>query len=174
MKNLNIVPLVLLVLALAFVVISLAVYLSRGKNKYFLAKKLKLGAMIISLTAVTNGCRTPVVTCYKPAIIPEITSLQAYSYSNEIAINPDENELKFKTNNIYDSDLCYIISQSENITLKGDCVVVEGGEIDLLIKLEEYLLSGVYDLKIFYGKISATENLEYPLESFKIKVSENK
>ncbi|HNQ69197.1 MAG TPA: hypothetical protein PKN32_12515 [Bacteroidales bacterium] len=174
MKNLNIVPVSLIVLAIAFVVVSVMVYFTRGKNKYFLTKKLKIGAMIITLTAVTNGCRVPVVTCYKPAPPPRIMSLQATESLDEIRISKDEKLLNFDLEYIYSSDVCYTISQNEKIINKGDCEFVSDGETDMVINMNENLLPGKYDLKIYQMKISELGKKDYPLSTFTIVVTESK
>ena len=69
------VPLILAGLTVAFVVVFLLVYMSRGNSTYLIRKKLRIGAFILSLTAV--GCSDPVgtVTCYTPPPpFPEIRS----------------------------------------------------------------------------------------------------
>ncbi|MDD3860250.1 MAG: hypothetical protein PHW83_08620 [Bacteroidales bacterium] len=174
MKNLNLVPLTLIVLAVGFVAISLAVYFTGGKNKFFLTKKLKIGAMIIALTAVTNGCRIPVATCYKPAAVPRIQSLQAVESSDEIKISQDEKLLKFDIEYLYSTDVCYTISQNEDIITKGHCVFVKDGDTDMQINMDENLLPGKYDLKIYQGKLSELSKKDYPLNSFTILVSDKK
>jgi hypothetical protein len=174
MKNLNIVPLTLIVLALAFVVISVMVYFTRGKNKYFLTKKLKIGAMIIALTAVTNGCRVPVVTCYKPAPVPRIMSLQAIESFDEIRISQDEKLLNFDVEYLFSSEACYTISQNKNIIAKGDCEFLSQAETDMVINMNENLLPGKYDLKIYQMKLSELGKKDYPISTFTIVVTENK
>jgi len=173
MKNLNIVPVSIIVLAIAFVAISVMVYFTRGKNKYFLTKKLKIGAMIISLTAVTNGCRIPVATCYKPAPPTRIISLQATDSFDEIRISQDEKLLRFNLEYINSSEVCYKISQNEKIINKGDCELVSNGETDMLINLNENLLPGKYDLNIYQMKLSDLGKKDYPISTFTIVVTEN-
>jgi len=174
MKNLNIVPLTLIVLAVVFVAISLAVYFTGGKNKYFLSKKLKIGAMIITLTAVTNGCRIPVATCYEPAAVPRILSLQVEESINEITISQDERSLKFDIEYLYTTEMCYTIFQNEDIISKGHCVFVNNGDSDMEINMDENLPVGKYDLKLYHGKLSELDKGNYPSYSFTISVSDKK
>ncbi len=58
---------ILAVLAAAFLLVSLLVYLSRGRPGLIRAK-LKLGALLLGLTGTLgSGCNTGQVTCYLPA-----------------------------------------------------------------------------------------------------------
>jgi hypothetical protein len=57
------VPLALL--GAAFVLVSLLVTMTRG-NSWLVARKLRIGAMIIGLNAAAAGCFPPFVTCYDP------------------------------------------------------------------------------------------------------------
>ncbi len=58
---------VLTLLAAAFLLVSLLVYLSRGRPGLIRAK-LKLGALLLGLTGTLgSGCGTPQTTCYMPA-----------------------------------------------------------------------------------------------------------
>lgn len=54
---------------LAFVVVCLVVWCSRGRNRRWLAWKLRLGGVLLGLTFFQSGCGAPLRrTCYKPAI----------------------------------------------------------------------------------------------------------
>jgi|WetSurMetagenome_2_1015567.scaffolds.fasta_scaffold862398_1 hypothetical protein len=54
------------ILMIVFAALCLLVWLSRGKNPLVLKQKMRVGAMILSLTATASGC-IPIRTCYKPA-----------------------------------------------------------------------------------------------------------
>jgi len=57
-------PFIFAGLSFAFVIICLAVYLSAGKSRYWIAQKIKIGALLLGITAFVNtGCRGR-VTCY--------------------------------------------------------------------------------------------------------------
>jgi hypothetical protein len=68
---------VLIVLCGLFIITSLMVYITDGKNSYLLRKKLRVGALIISITAaigIISGCKDvpgPFVKCYAQEEIEE-------------------------------------------------------------------------------------------------------
>lgn len=65
------VPLVFVVLSIAFVAVSLLVVVTRGRSASLIRKKLALGAMILSLTGTVTGTGC-LVSCYEPP--PECTT----------------------------------------------------------------------------------------------------
>ncbi len=64
MKKEILIPLLLILLGLLFAIINVMVFFFKG-NKWFVKKKLKVGAMILSLTSLL-GCGSPFGTCYAP------------------------------------------------------------------------------------------------------------
>jgi hypothetical protein len=56
-------PLVLIGLSAAFIVVSFLIWITRGNNS-LLKKKLRIGAIILSLTGTAIGCESR--TCYVP------------------------------------------------------------------------------------------------------------
>lgn len=72
MKKEILIPLSLLLLGFLFIIINLIVYLSKG-NSWLIGKKLKVGALILSLTTVFSCGSPPRVTCYDPAPPKEYT-----------------------------------------------------------------------------------------------------
>lgn len=95
MRREYLVPLILGGLTVAFGIVSFLVYLSRGNSAFLIQRKLKLGALILSLTAATamTGCdhRGPTTTCYLPAYDPknEIT-LHGTDQNGRVVLNLDE------------------------------------------------------------------------------------
>lgn len=71
MKKEIIIPVFIGLLALLFVIINIAVHLTNG-NHWLIKKKLKLGAMILSLTSFF-ACGSPRPTCYDTAPSKEYT-----------------------------------------------------------------------------------------------------
>jgi hypothetical protein len=65
MKKELFLPLIIFALTLVFAVICLMVYLSKG-NAYWIKRKLKIGALLLTFTWITNSCEKvpPVVECY--------------------------------------------------------------------------------------------------------------
>ncbi|MFH1052366.1 MAG: hypothetical protein V1779_15705 [bacterium] len=68
MKKELYIPLIIVALTLMFGIICLMVYLSDG-NAYWIKKKLKIGALLLTITWFVNSCEkspTIEVTCYDP------------------------------------------------------------------------------------------------------------
>jgi hypothetical protein len=68
---------ILIVLSGLFILASFMVLVTGGKNPYFLRKKLRIGAIIISLTAIIGivaGCKPqdrPYITCYEVEFVED-------------------------------------------------------------------------------------------------------
>jgi hypothetical protein len=57
-------PVFAAILGIVFILICIAVWLNKGKNPALLRRKLRIGALILSLTAVAS-CSSPQVSCYE-------------------------------------------------------------------------------------------------------------
>ncbi len=72
-------PILLILLTVVFVGVSLAVILTRGKSAKWVNRKMKIGALMLSMTlpslagAQVTDSLPPVVTCYYPVILNEMT-----------------------------------------------------------------------------------------------------
>lgn len=64
MKKEILVPTLLFFLGLIFIIINIILYFSRG-NSWLIGKKLKIGAMILSLSGIIGCGTTPQPTCYE-------------------------------------------------------------------------------------------------------------
>ncbi len=64
MKKEILIPALLLILGLVFIIINIIVYVSKG-NSWLIGKKLKVGALILTLTGVFSCGSPPKPTCYE-------------------------------------------------------------------------------------------------------------
>ena len=102
-------PTVLLAIAglsLAFAIVSLLVWFSRGNSK-LVARKLRLGALLIGLTGATTGC--PVASCYETAAPRPDTLVLADGLQNGSTIEVKAGEAKKLTARI-EQRLCNYFS----------------------------------------------------------------
>lgn len=95
MRREHFIPLIAGILVVAFSMVSLLVFLTHGRSAYLIRRKLKLGALILSLTAAAamTGCdrRGPTTTCYLPALDPENEiTLHGTDQSGRVVLNLDE------------------------------------------------------------------------------------
>jgi hypothetical protein len=151
MKNHTYLFLILGVLFVGFGVFSLLVYLTKGKNNYFLRKKLAIGASVISLTFAANGCK-PVVTCYVRAIDPVISSKDSISPEQQIVILKSNTKLSFNYTTYNYHYLKYSLNNENQTIFSGDCVLqsLEGYNSLLLVEFPNALETGIYKLVIYY------------------------
>ncbi|HNQ69195.1 MAG TPA: hypothetical protein PKN32_12505 [Bacteroidales bacterium] len=151
MKNHTYLFLILGVLFVGFGIFSLLVYLTKGKNNYFLRKKLAIGASVISLTFAANGCK-PVVTCYVRAIDPMISSQDSVNHDQQIVLLKSNNKLSFNYTTYNYNYLKYSLDNDNQTISSGDCVLQsqEGYNYLLLIEFPHVLETGMYKLVIYY------------------------
>jgi|GEM_PF-1822951 len=64
MSKKNIVYAFLIFIGLAFVVVSIMVYFTKGRSKSWIAYKMKIGALLLTITAIGDGCRVEHAMCY--------------------------------------------------------------------------------------------------------------
>ena len=91
LKKYMIIPLLLAVLGAAFALVSFLCFISRGRY-VFIKQKLKIGALLLSLTAFSAGCQSnqdDIVLCYKAAApTPHITIFNETNQNREIIVDP--------------------------------------------------------------------------------------
>lgn len=75
-----IIPISIIGLSITFAVITALLFFTKG-NKSLIKRKLKIGAVLLGLTAVVNSCGPLPVTCYDP-IDPNNFSLSGEIYQN--------------------------------------------------------------------------------------------
>lgn len=172
-KNL-ISPLLIIVLSIAFITVAVGVYLTRGKSRFWISKKMLIGSVLLSLTSVINqSCTIFGTDCYDPAPPNEI-SMDNSDYSGTIDINiKTENKL---TGILYDrngEDFSFNITDTLNSdTLQigrinpSDKEFNENTE-DIFIELDSSLPINEYILNLYDKKQSEQYN---PVSTYRLKV----
>ncbi|MDD3626457.1 MAG: hypothetical protein PHV06_03990 [bacterium] len=145
MKKEIIIPIYLFGISILFIIVSFLLFLSGGKNAKLLSKKLKLGALIISLTAAL-GC-TPinphVTSCYVPPmpyveVENEVVdrSDTEWKYSIEIDLSKT-NVITGKSMHSFGASISFrITDKNGNVIQFDDAVPVDGKFNDHSEKLE--------------------------------------
>ena len=160
------IPLYLVGLSIAFITVSFLLFLTRGKHQGLLAKKLRLGALIISLTAaVSCSPFKPPPTCYVPPS-PYVTienevidrSTPDWEYSIEVDIS-ETNILKAKSMHSFGGKISFRITDKNGKVIQfSDAKPVDGEFNDhteeLELHLNKDLKPGEYDL-VFYTREKA-------------------
>ena len=172
MKNTHILSISLVAVSAAFVIISVLVAVTGGKNKYLIAKKLRLGAIIIGMTCMANGCR-PVVTCYDPAPMPVLTCTDSVNNDGLIILHRGDRTINFDCQYLYYENVSYQISNDTDDLFSGDCVKsVTDSTTSLLITTAGDMNLGTYKLKLFYLQAVELDENSSPFSFFDIKVIE--
>jgi hypothetical protein len=151
------------VLFIAFGIISLLVILTK-RHPYFVAKKLRLGALIISLSGFAAGCSggapKPVVSCYTSADELVFSIDQADSLTGSIVLHKGISDTitgKIRTtfgNEIYRDSFAYAIIDSANsIVFKNDILsndgAFDGKEEEFKIGLGNAVMPGTYEIRLY-------------------------
>lgn len=170
MKNIQFLSISLIIVSVAFVFISFLVVLTRGKNKYLISKKLRIGAIIISMTCLANGCK-PFVTCYEPAMDPVLNCTDSVNSDGVIVVNKDDSEIDFTCMYMYYEYVSYVISKDSQTLFSGDCIKTSTDTSqNLKVPFPRQMDTGIYKLQLYYLKASALVEESSPFTVFDIKV----
>jgi len=170
MKNEQLISFTLIFISAAFVVVSFLVMLTGGKNKFLLSRKLRLGAMIIGMTCLANGCR-PFVTCYEVAMEPVMNCQDSVSNDGVIVIEKNIIEISFNCSYLYYEFISYKISTNSQIVFSGDCTKTDtDSSQNLKVQIPRQMDAGNYTLQFYYVKASEVDENLSPFSVFDVKV----
>ena len=149
-------PFVLIGLFVAFAVICVVVSMQKGKNAKWIARKMKFGGAILTITAITTGC-PPMVTCYDPmpTNMFEFDSID-YTEGAIVADLPSDSVITGKVhtpeNEKYNFD---ITTLQQKVVSNGEVIATDGKfdeeTEDFKIILDPKLDTGRYNLNIYAG-----------------------
>jgi hypothetical protein len=169
-------PVILLILAGAFIFVSILVYLHQGKSAKWVARKMKLGAAIIAITSISTGCPSPpVIMCYDPAPTNwfNFDSIDQNDYS-VVADLPNNSVL---TGKVYQPDFdrytFKILANDSQLIDQGNIVAVDGSfdatEENFKMTLNSAIDTGSYHLVIFTSDINRGSD-EFEVYQTKLKI----
>lgn len=172
-----IIPITFIALSLLFAIVSAAVYFSKGKSKKWVARKMKIGAILLTLSASSceKGGNGPLVTCYDP-VIPNTINLDAYT-SEKLEIKLDTNNVLSGT--IYEvtkSEFSFAVVDGSSTNVQQGALTPADGSFDsntevFSLALDTELTPGLYDLKLFDSNIAGQETANVNL-SLKLQINE--
>jgi hypothetical protein len=165
--------------ALAFAAVSFMLYLSGGKSSYWLKKKMKIGAIMLTMSAASVGYQGCITTCYDMPAQNDISIDNLANY--EIRVNLQEN--KYITGTIYEristefyfriTDTAYTKTfQLEQ--LKADDGAMDESSEKFTIMLSDSLESGIYMLNFYDYKVLAEDSAYASYPSFRLIVENNR
>jgi len=172
-KNLT-TPILIIGLSIAFSIVVIGVYVTRGKSKFWISKKMLLGSILLSLTSVINhSCDRFGTDCYDPAP-PNQIEFDNTDYSSIININIGVNNKL--TGVLYDrnsEDFSFNVTD----TLKTDTIQIgniipadgkfDESTEDIYIELYKDLPVNEYLLNLYNTKQSEQK---YPISTYRLKV----
>ena len=175
MKKEFLIPTTIILLTAVFGIISVVVFITNGKSAFWLSKKMKIGALLLTLSVTSCGrFKKPVVMCYA---MPAPNSIYVNELEDDyrtIKISLDTSNIL--TGNIYvrtSDDFSFVIKDTlENYYQKDAILPLDGKFNDdsenFKIELDKNLKPGVYLIQIFDTKMneldSAISIQQYDLE----------
>jgi len=164
-------PFLFVILSITFVLVCVMHYFSHGKSKKWVARKMRIGGLLLSLTtagAALGQNQHP--TCYDMAVVE----------SNIITIEPENNnftyqkEIKGNIQYRQGSKFSYCIMDPQSKMVYQANLDAVDGQFDtnnenFVIKLPEKLAPGIYDL-IFYNDNKENQKPEFEKNRFKIQL----
>jgi hypothetical protein len=170
MKKEIYIPLILIGLSVAFVVVSFLLWLSRG-NDSLLKKKLRIGALIISLSGVALGCwsERDCSTCYLVAK-ENLFVVEDQHMGGRIVLDMSvTNKLTGLVSNYTSKNLWYLIEDhNDNEIQRGAVEPLDGAydqhseEFEIPVRID--LATGEYELEFYLLEE------EYPLATYELYV----
>lgn len=168
-------PLLIVFLTITFAFIGLMVFITNGKSSFWISKKIKIGALLLSLSSVVsfNSCTT---SCYDPPAEPQnIVEINNISENNTIILNNIQNNatISGKISECVSSEFSFAVTDklTRQDTFQKEELIALDGAFDS--RVEEFeldiindLISGEYSLIFF-------ENYEegsYPIQYFNLKI----
>lgn len=175
MKNIQILAVPLFIIYAAFAVVSILVALSGGKNKFLISKKLQIGAIIIGMTCMVNGCRTPEVSCYKVAVSnvkPSITCIDSVNSEGYIILNNKDRKIEFDCTSLSNDDMSFRIYIEDDDIYSEDCELIreDGNIIRLIINFKSSLGIGDFSLRLYTVNSDILDNETKPFKTFILRV----
>ncbi len=163
------VTLTVIMLTAFFAVASAGLFLSKGKSKYWTAKKIKIGAALLTLTSVTQSCN-PFRTCYDP--VPE-NYIYLQLNSDTINLNTTNNITGIVENGV-SGNYSFNLQNKDSVNMKQiENIAASDGTFDenseeFTIHLDTNLITGNYSLKLFTVKKEDQNNSNNPINEYNL------
>lgn len=148
-------PLAIVSLSVLFAVICFAVFITKGKSSFWISKKFKIGALLLTFSSVSTSCFFS--NCY----VPETASFELNSENfidNSYVINLKENDTLTGTvyqdvNDKYELTYSFSIADSLSNNFQEGNVYAYDGNFDesideFFLIINDTLPSGKYNLYI--------------------------
>jgi hypothetical protein len=158
------VPFIVLALTLLFLGVCVIAFLANGKSKKWIARKMKIGGLLLTLTAVSCNGGGGEVTCYDVA---ETNAMWINNTSqNGIEVKLDTgNILNGTISTVEGKDFSFLISDSSGTKFqKGQIVLIKdttGYSENFKIELAKNLKPGKYKLMLYASKAERQDSVGF-------------
>lgn len=164
-KKEAIIPISFLLLSVLFAFICTMVFLTKGKSAKWLARKMKIGGLLLTLTAASCNGGNEEPNCYVQ-VAPNSINLNAYA-GDTIALDLDTNNILYGT--IYEvtrKEFSFaIIDRTHKKIQKGNLIPQDGkfnsGNEDFSIEIDKDLAKDKYELRFYESNIETQDNAPY-------------
>lgn len=166
-------PILVIGLSIAFAVICLFVYLSKGKSEKWLARKMRIGGLILTLSiASCNG--NVEHTCYETVAVNHIWFNNIGADGMEIKLD-SSNILAGEISGVQDSIYSFQIIDSKDKIVQQELLKADSGTFDMFnetfkIHLNKQLTVGDYTINFFNNSVEEQDSAQLIRQlTFKIK-----
>jgi hypothetical protein len=169
-----IVPVILPVLFLAFALVCFMVWFHRGRSARWLARKLKIGGIIITLTTISTGC-PPFVTCYVP-VETNIFEFDKQQDGFNVTVDlPNDSVLTGKLHNSEGDKFAFTIAKNDTIDIQEGNVFATDGVFDqdpedIKMTIDSRIDTGIYNLNLFREVIMDDKTERYQVGQKRLKI----
>ena len=171
-------PLVIAGLAVAFIVVSALVYLSRG-DPGLVRRKLRLGGMLLALTGAVNGCGGLTASCYDMAA-PNEFSLSDINQDGAVTVDlPADNQVAGVIYQRQGDTFSFRLQDGKEAEVQSADIVALDGAFDenseeFILAIRPDLDSGTYLLSFYDSHKDKQSQTEPNYMTYKLKVTNAK
>jgi len=169
-KKETIIPLAFVALSLFFIAVSAMVYLSGGKSKKWVARKMRIGGILLTMTAFSCNSSQQ-VKCYDTAPL-NYMSLKS-SAEKGIEINIDTNNVLIGSiSGRHGTDFSFCLTDKAGKSIQKDFVLPVDSAFnsdyeDFKLAIDKKISEGKYQLKLYASSPKGQDSIQ-PQNEFKI------
>lgn len=164
-------PLAFVALCLAFVCVCALVVVSRN-HPFFIRKKLRLGALLLSLSsaAACSGCSGGnTIMCYEPAPPADDMRLDLQEEEHQDSVITmdlaEDNELLGVINNCTANAYSFLVFDTSDVVVQQEDIIALDGVYDsyseeFTVTIREDLPAGYYTLSLFAVNAEAIDDID--------------
>lgn len=160
-------------ISVLFVIASTALFLFRGKSKFWTAKKMKLGAILLTLTATLSmtSCREEEPMCYETVELSDWVEIENFNESlNLNETNILDGKIRYRSSDIYSF---FLKNDNDTSVFQKNLLKAKDGTFNdttelFSIELDTNLTPGDYTLSFFDA---ATDTSTYSIADYHFKIT---